>query len=470
MITIPGIKGKSFGVFGLGATGVTSADALIASGADVYSYDENAEARARVSNTEYRAEHPIHWPWEELSALVLSPGVPLTHPKPHSVVEKAKSCGVEIIGDIELFARAINAIEPSKRPKIVAVTGSNGKSTTTALIAHILRETGHRVFEGGNIGQAVLTLEEPQAETYYVLELSSYQLDLVKSLHSTIAVFLNVSPDHLDRHGGMDGYVAAKRRIFRNQTENDYAIIGVDDPVSQTVCTDLTAKQKSDVIPVSAMGTLGHGVFVLNGELFYNFDHKTSEAGSIPDIAPLKGQHNHQNASAAFAVCNRLGVSPPLIMLAMAKFTGLPHRMEKITQIDGVTFINDSKATNAEASVQALASFQNIYWLAGGKAKEGGIEAIVKSLSNVRKAYLFGESGSLFKDQIDKRVKSGVFRTLEDAIGHAYNDALNSDVSNPVVLLSPAAASFDQYQNFEARGEAFRQMVEQLSLRGGEAA
>ncbi len=470
MITIPGIKGQSFGVFGLGVTGIACAESLVASGAEVYSYDENAEAREKSANTEYRAEHPIHWPWDKLSALVLSPGVPLTHPKPHSVVEKAKLAGVEVIGDIELFFRAINAIDEEKRPRIVAVTGSNGKSTTTSLIACILKETGHRVHEGGNLGRAVLNLASPEENMIYVLELSSYQLDLVKSLRANIAVFLNMSPDHLDRHGGMDGYIAAKRRVFRNQTKNDYSVIGVDDPISQTVCTDMTANENSNVIPVSAIGTLGHGAFVLNGKLFYNFENKTSDAGAIPDIPSLKGHHNYQNAAAAFAVCNRLGVSSPLIMLAMAKFSGLPHRMEKVAEINGVTFINDSKATNADAVAQALASFDNIYWLAGGKAKEGGISDIVRKVVNVRKAYFFGEAGATFKEQIERRVKSGVFRTMEQAVDHAFKDALHADVENPVVLLSPAAASFDQYQNFEARGEAFRQMVERIATRDGEAA
>lgn len=471
MITVEGIKGQSFGVFGLGATGIASAEALVASGAEVYSWDENAVAREKTANTPYRPEHPRHWPWDRLEAVVLSPGVPLTHPRPHAIVRKAVSSKVPVIGDVEIFARCVLNLPKEKQPRIIAVTGSNGKSTTTSLIAHILRETGHKVFEGGNLGEAVLSLPAIDENTIYVLELSSFQLDLVHSLKADIAVFLNISPDHLERHGDIDGYVKAKRRIFNNQSSDDYAVIGVDDAVSQTVCTDLTASQHGEVIPVSAIGTLGHGVFVLGNELFFNFDNKTRPAGDIPDIAALKGQHNHQNAAAAFAVTTRLGVSPPLAMLAMSKFRGLAHRMEKVGEAKGVTFINDSKATNVDAVLQALRAYKPIYWLAGGKAKEGGISALVDKGENVRKAYFYGEAGADFNEQWQSAsAPSEVFTTLDLAVAQAFDDALQAGESDPVILLSPAAASYDQYANFEARGDAFRQLFSAIASQDGEAA
>ena len=467
---ILGMEGKSFGVFGLGKTGLTSAEALVSSGAEVYSYDENEQAREKTANTPYLAEHPTSWPWQNLNALVLSPGVPLTHPKPHAVVRKAREVGVEIIGDIEIFARTMNAMPKDRRAKIVAVTGSNGKSTTTSLIAHILREAGHRVFEGGNIGEAVLGLPQPEENSIYVLELSSYQLDLTHSLKADIAVLLNISPDHLDRHGGMDGYVMAKKRIFRNQDGDDFAFIGVDDDISQTICTDQISHKKANVVPVSVKGTLGHGVFALGGEIFYNFENKTIQAGKIPDIVSLRGQHNFQNAAVAFAVCNRLGVSPPLAMMAMAKFTGLPHRMEYVAEIDGVTFINDSKATNADAVIKAFGAFDSIFWIAGGKAKEGGIEDLDAHLTNVRTGYFYGESANLFAKQVGHKISTQTYTRINHAVDNAFADALSTKAKNPVVLLSPAAASFDQYKNFEERGDVFRKIVNKIAQERGKVA
>ncbi|MEL6379573.1 MAG: UDP-N-acetylmuramoyl-L-alanine--D-glutamate ligase [Pseudomonadota bacterium] len=470
MITITGIKGQKIGVFGLGATGLAAADALIASGAEVYSWDENPASREKTLNTEYRAEEPDNWPWSELSSLVLSPGVPLTHPTVHPVVRRARAEGVEIIGDLELFARTINGLDPEQRPCIVAITGSNGKSTTTRLITHILRETGHLVQEGGNIGKAVLDLPNPDENAIYVLELSSFQLDLVSSLRANIAVFLNISPDHLDRHGGMDGYVAAKRRIFRNQTKEDHAIIGVDDEVSQSVCTDLTGAGCVTVTPISAQGTLGGGVFALADTLFYNLDHKTSKAGLIPAIPALRGRHNYQNAAAALAVCCRLGVSPPVAMLAMGRFKGLAHRMEKVADLGAMTLVNDSKATNANAAAQALTAYKDIFWLAGGKAKDGGLSGLTDTgagyLDHVRAGYFFGQAADMFSAQIGDAVPTRIFGTMERALMQAVRDARASGVKNPVILLSPAAASYDQFTNFEERGNAFRALVDRLVMAG----
>lgn len=469
MITIPRMAKQKIGVFGLGATGVSAAEALVASGAQVYTFDENAAAREKTRNTEYRAEHPKQWPWAELSALVLSPGVPLTHPKPHAMVTKAQREGVEIVGDIELFARAIEALPESQRPKVVAVTGSNGKSTTTALIGRILKESGLNAAVGGNIGVPVLSLPAPSAEIVYVLELSSFQLDLCASLRANVAVMLNLSPDHLDRHGDMDGYAASKKRIFLNQRAGDWAIVGVDDPLSQAMCAELSVSGKATLAPVSAEGALGRGVFALAGKLFYNLDGKTGEAGDISHIASLRGQHNWQNAAAALAAAMAMGVSPAIAVRLMERFEGLPHRMEIVGRIGRVLYVNDSKATNADAASRALKSYDDIYWIAGGKPKEGGVESLRPLMKKVRGAYLIGEAAKAFEAQLAGAVPCIQCGDLAAATARAGRDAATSGGDAPVVLLSPACASYDQFRNFEERGEIFRRIV-QKAARAGEAA
>lgn len=469
MITIPRMAKQKIGVFGLGATGVSAAEALVASGAQVYTFDENAAAREKTRNTEYRAEHPRQWPWAELSALVLSPGVPLTHPKPHAIVTKAQREGVEIVGDIELFARAIEALPESQRPKVAAVTGSNGKSTTTALIGRILKESGLNAAVGGNIGVPVLSLPAPSADIVYVLELSSFQLDLCASLRANVAVMLNLSPDHLDRHGDMAGYAASKKRIFLNQRAGDWAIVGVDDPLSQAMCAELSVSGKATLAPVSAEGALGRGVFALAGKLFYNLDGKTGEAGDISHIASLRGQHNWQNAAAALAAAMAMGVSPAIAVRLMERFEGLPHRMEIVGRIGRVLYVNDSKATNADAASRALKSYDDIYWIAGGKPKEGGVESLRPLMKKVRGAYLIGEAAKAFEAQLAGAVPCIQCGDLAAATARAGRDAATSGGDAPVVLLSPACASYDQFRNFEERGEIFRRIV-QKAARAGEAA
>lgn len=470
MIRIPDSRRKKIAVFGLGATGLAAAEALVASGAEVFAWDESPSAREKTANTEYRAEHPKEWPWAALSSVVLSPGVPLTHPKPHAIVRKAQAEKIEIIGDIELFARAINALEPPQRPKIIAVTGSNGKSTTTALIGHILKEAGLAVQIGGNIGKPVLSLHEPAPGLHYVLELSSFQLDLAHTLRADIAIMLNLSPDHLDRHGDMAGYVAAKKRIFLNQTPTDAVIIGVDDEGSQGLCAELSAAARTKVIPVSADGALGRGVFSLAGRLFYNLDGKTGEAGDIRAIASLRGVHNWQNAAAALAAAMTVGVTPPLAVKSMERFEGLPHRMEVVGRIGSVVFVNDSKATNADAAARALRSYNEIFWIAGGRPKEGGISALRDLMPRVRTAYLIGEAAQDFEEQLAGAVPCVQCGDLSRAVACAARDAAQNTALSSVVLLSPACASYDQYRNFEDRGDDFRRLVQEKQQSAGEAA
>lgn len=471
MIKIPDIKDKVFGVFGLGATGISVCEALIASGAQAHSWDENREARKKTANTEYLSEHPKKWPWARMAGVIVSPGVPLTHPKPHAIVRKARASNIPVFGDTELFARAVNALDDDAKPRIVAITGTNGKSTTTALIGHVLRQAGENALVGGNIGEPVLSLPEIDPNTTYVLELSSFQLDLTYSLRANAAIFLNLSPDHIERHGTVEGYVAAKRRIFRNQTPEDLAIIGVDDDISEAVCTEMSALEgAAAVVPVSAQSTLGRGVYALGGKLFRNMDGKTTTAGSLEGAHALRGRHNHQNAAAALAVCDFLGVAPANAIAAMERFEGLPHRLENLGVHGKTVFVNDSKATNAGAAARALAAYDNVFWIAGGKPKADGAEPLRDAMKNVRKAYLIGEAALLFEEQLDGAVICVQCGDLETALTKASVDAEASDAAEPAVLFSPACASYDQFKNFEARGDAFRDLVNEIIAANGEAA
>lgn len=470
MILIPDVKKKIIGVFGLGVSGIATCEALVASGAQVFTWDENPKAREKTKDTEYRAEHPKQWPWKKMTAVVVSPGVPLTHPKPHPVVRKSRMEKIPVIGDTELFARAINAIPERERPRVVAVTGSNGKSTTTALIGHILREAGEDVHVGGNIGEATLSLPAPERDAIYVLELSSFQLDLTFSLRANAAVFLNLSPDHIERHGTTAGYLAAKKRIFMNQTAEDLAVVGVDDDYGEAVCTELTAQGNAKIVPVSAKGALGRGAYALDGKLFHNFEGKTALAGDLSDARGLRGAHNHQNAAAALAVCVYLGVSPALVVKSAKRFSSLTHRMEEVGRIGKTLYINDSKATNAAAAARALSAFESVFWIAGGKPKEGGVASLRDMMNRVARVYLIGEAAPAFEEQLRGAVPCVQCGDLKTAVSKARADAAASEAASPVVLLSPACASYDQFKNFEERGDAFRNLVSEMASANGEAA
>jgi UDP-N-acetylmuramoylalanine--D-glutamate ligase len=467
MITIPNIARRKIGVFGLGLTGVAVCESLVASGAEVFAFDESAPARAKTENTRYAAEHPKNWPWRDLSALVVSPGVPLTHPEPHVMVRKARKERVEVIGDIELFARAVNGCAPADRPRVIAITGSNGKSTTTALIGHILKDLGRTVHVGGNIGLPALSLPDLSPHSTYVLELSSFQLDLVSSLRANSAVLLNFSPDHIDRHGDMAGYVAAKRRIFLNQTKDDLAIVGVDDLHGQSVCAMMSAEGARKVMPISSEGALGKGVFALAGKLFYAQADKNGEAGDISRIATLQGSHNWQNACAALAAAMEEGIAPSVAVKAMERYPGLPHRMEVVARKGDVLFVNDSKATNADAAMRALKSYEGVYWIAGGKAKEGGVASLRPLMNRVARCYLIGDAARDFETQLAGAVECVQCGDLNTAVARAAADA---SARGGVVLLSPACASYDQFRNFEERGDMFRKLAQSIGLSNGAAA
>ncbi|MBS0334177.1 MAG: UDP-N-acetylmuramoyl-L-alanine--D-glutamate ligase [Proteobacteria bacterium] len=462
MIPVRGFEGRTVAVFGLARTGLAAARALVAGGAQVALWDERPEARAAAEAEGLPVVDLTTADWSRFAAIMLSPGVPLTHPKPHWTVEKARAAGVEIVGDMELFARTVNAAPEHKRPKIVAITGTNGKSTTTALIGHVCAQAGRDVRIGGNIGVGVLDLEDMHGGAVYVLEMSSYQLDLTSSLHADVTVILNISPDHLERHGSMEGYVAAKRRILMNQGQGDTAVIGVDDPWGQQICTEITAANRRTIVPISASKAMGRGVYVLNGALYDATGERAVEVADLTAARSLPGRHNWQNAAAAYAAAKGLGLDPQEAAQHLLTFPGLAHRMETVGTLGRVRFVNDSKATNADAARQALSSYPKSYWIAGGRPKTDGIDPLADLFPRVVKAYLIGEAAPAFAGVLEGKAPHADCGTLEVAVAQAYADAAASK-QDAIVLLSPACASFDQFPDFEARGEAFRAAVQRLA-------
>jgi UDP-N-acetylmuramoylalanine--D-glutamate ligase len=446
----------------LARTGLAAARALSAGGARVHAWDDNDNTRAAAEAAGVATSDINNRDWRTFAALILSPGVPLTHPEPHRVVTLADAMGVPVIGDIELFARAVNALPPAQRPKVIGVTGTNGKSTTSALIAHIFKEAGKDVRLCGNIGAAILEQPPLHAGAYYVIELSSYQLDLTSSLRCDCAVYLNTTPDHLDRHGTMANYVAAKKRIFLNQGAADWAVVGVDDVIGAAICTELTRAGAQHVAPISAGQALGRGVCALNGKLVDALSGRSEIVADLRTAPALAGKHNAQNAAAAYAAARALGVDARIITNSFNTFPGLPHRLERVAAIEGVRFINDSKATNANAAAQALAVYPRVYWIAGGVAKEGGIGELAPLFPRMAKAYLIGQAAGEFADTLKDKVPVAMAGNLEAATKLAFADARASGEPHPVVLLSPACASFDQFRSYEERGDKFKAYVAAL--------
>ncbi|MDP6622692.1 MAG: UDP-N-acetylmuramoyl-L-alanine--D-glutamate ligase [Alphaproteobacteria bacterium] len=448
MIGITQMAGQQVAVFGLGQSGLSAVRALAAGAADVRAWDDDDERRQTAAAAGVPLAEPGDLNWSEISALVLSPGVPLSHPEPHPVVKRARAAGTEVIGDVELFARR------GLPARVAAITGTNGKSTTTALAGFVLEACGQPVAIGGNIGTPVLDLPELDADGTYVLEMSSYQIDLAPSLAADVAVLLNLSPDHLDRHGGWPGYVAAKLRLFDQQRPGQTAIVGIDDNASADLFERLNGLGDRTVVPISAHGAapaLRHGVAVVAAQLNEAGGVATADLG---EARALKGIHNWQNAAAAFAVVRALGCPGPDAARSLLEFPGLAHRMEDLGVIGGVRFINDSKATNAEAAARALACFEHIHWIAGGRPKAGGYDALEPYLERLEQAYLIGEAADELDDWLGGRVPSRRCGDLASAVA-----AARSASSGATVLLSPACASFDQFANFEVRGEAFRELV-----------
>ncbi|NIX76424.1 UDP-N-acetylmuramoyl-L-alanine--D-glutamate ligase [Microvirga terricola] len=455
MTPVTSFSGKTVALFGLGGSGLVTALALKAGGAHVIACDDNPAKMAEANSKGIETADLKSADWSRFSSFILSPGVPLTHPEPHWSVKLAKAAGVEIIGDIELFCRERAKVAPNA--PFVAITGTNGKSTTTALIAHILREAGHDAQMGGNIGTAILSLEPPAENRIHVIECSSFQIDLAPSLAPTIGVLLNITPDHLDRHGTMETYAAIKERLVAKAR---VAILGVDDDWTSSVAARC-AESGTEVIRVSAEPTGGNSVSA-HGETIVRLS--ASGSASVADltgIGSLRGGHNAQNAAAAVAIALALSVPEEDIRAGLRSFPGLPHRMEEIGRLRETLFINDSKATNADSTEKALKSFDNILWILGGKAKEGGIAPLKPYFPKIRKAYLIGAASDEFAETLDGLVAFVRSNTLENAVQQAAGDA--AALGSPsVVLLSPACASYDQFPNFEVRGDHFRNLVRAL--------
>jgi len=456
MIPVTSLSGKRVAVFGLGASGRASVAALEAGGAEVAAWDDNPESVKAAEAGGIQTLDLRDADWRDFACLVQAPGVPLTHPEPHWSVKRAQAAGIEIVGDIELFCRERRLHAP--RAPFVAITGTNGKSTTTALIAHLLSVADRDVQLGGNIGTAILSLENPGSGRYHVVECSSFQIDLAPSLDPSLGVLLNITPDHLDRHGTFDAYAEIKTRLVANA---GIAVIAVDDNRCQAVA-DRLEQAGSEVVRISARRPLADGVYAAKGALLIAEDGATRQIASLDGIATLRGQHNAQNAAAAVAVALALGLDDKTIAEGLKSFPGLPHRMEEVGRRGRVLFINDSKATNADAAAKALTCFEPIYWIAGGLSKEGGISSLVSFFPRIAKTYLIGEAADEFAATLGEAVPHEVSQTLEQATTAAAADADRDTAAEPVVLLSPACASYDQFVNFERRGEAFRTFVAAL--------
>ncbi|GGW28249.1 UDP-N-acetylmuramoylalanine--D-glutamate ligase [Gemmobacter lanyuensis] len=464
MIPVQGVQGQKIAVLGLGRSGLATARALKAGGAEPLLWDDSAEARAKAEAEGFACTDLMrNGAFDGVAALITSPGIPHLYPQPNKVIARALALGVPVDNDIGLFFRSFATTAWDNfevAPKVVCVTGSNGKSTTTALIHHILTVAGRPTQMAGNIGRGVLDIDPPQDGEVVVLELSSYQTELARALTPDVAVFTNLSPDHLDRHQGMGGYFAAKRRLFA-EGGPDRCIIGVDELEGQFLAGQLAQGREDDrVIRISSgqkLDDFGWSVFARKGFLAEWRRGKQVASIDLREIPGLPGAHNHQNACAAYAATRALGIAPRVIESALLSFAGLPHRSQLVGERGGVRFINDSKATNVDSAAKALQAFPRIRWIVGGMGKDGGIAALQPFLGSVVKAYLIGFSARDFALQIGDTPHE-ICETMDRAVARAAAEAEPGEV----VLLAPAAASFDQYPNFEKRGEDFTAKVRAL--------
>ncbi|MEO8242731.1 MAG: UDP-N-acetylmuramoyl-L-alanine--D-glutamate ligase [bacterium] len=462
MIPVQGFQGRKVAVLGLGRSGLATARALVAGGAEPLLWDDSPEARGKAEAAGFVCtDLTRHAALDGVACLVTSPGIPHLYPAPHKVIARALEVGVPVDNDIGLFFRSYATAswdEFETTPRVVCVTGSNGKSTTTALIHHILQVAGRPCQMAGNIGRGVLDIDPAEDGEVVVLELSSYQTDLARALTPDVAVFTNLSPDHLDRHGGTGGYFAAKRRLFA-EGGPDRAVIGVDEVEGRYLAGQMAEGPADDrVIRVSSGQKLegfGWAVFARKGFLAEWRRGKQVASIDLREVDGLPGGHNHQNACAAYAACRSLGIAPKLIEGAFQSFAGLPHRSQLVAEKAGVRFINDSKATNVDSAAKALQAFAKIRWIAGGLGKEGGITGLLPFTGSVQKAYLIGHSARDFALELAE-VPHEICETMSQAVRRAAEEAQPGEV----VLLAPAAASFDQYPNFEKRGEDFMAQVQ----------
>ncbi|MGH6792979.1 MAG: UDP-N-acetylmuramoyl-L-alanine--D-glutamate ligase, partial [Methyloceanibacter sp.] len=409
MIPVTIFAGRDVAVLGLGMSGLATLRALQAGGANVFAWDDKEAARQEAAAEGFAVEDLAKADWSRFAALVLAPGIPLTHPESHWSVVKAREAGVEIIGDIELFFR--ERARTGSPGKVVAISGTNGKSTTTALTAHLLSEAGKRVSLGGNIGKAVLDLEPFATDLTYVLELSSFQIDLAPSLSPDAAALLNITPDHLERHGTLQDYARIKSRIFSGLGPGATAVIGVDDEPSRAIADSL--KGPFAVKHIAVGHKVETGVWADEGVLREMEDGKEVAHADLAGIGSLRGAHNWQNAAAAYALARAQDVTATTIAQGLKSFAGLAHRMEQVARRGKVLFVNDSKATNADAAGKALASFTDIYWIIGGRPKEGGLAGLESYFPKIARAYLIGEAADAFAHQLGDHVEQVQCGTLD---------------------------------------------------------
>ncbi len=456
MIDLAVLKGSSFVVLGLARSGLATVRALRAAGIDCVAWDDNAASRDAAAQAGARVADPATIDWSGITALVISPGIPSTLPVPHPVAVAARAAGKPIICDVELLARA------QPEATFVAITGTNGKSTTTALIGHILQQAGLRCQVGGNIGRGALDLDPLGKGGLYVLELSSYQLELLQTFRADIAVWLNITPDHIDRHGDIPGYVAAKKNIFQRQRAGDCAVIGIEDEPSREIEREIAARPGIACIPVALDRPVANGISYRAGVLV-DADGYTVD---FADVLTLPGDHNGQNAACAWAVCRWLDLPREAIVAGMKTYAGLPHRQERVAAVGNIVYINDSKATNADATARALSSYDDIYWILGGQAKEGGVAPLASYFDRIRHAFLIGEATELFAGQLEGKLPYSRCGDLQSALDAAHvlaqREAQGEGKGPAVVLLSPACASWDQWKSYEHRGDAFRAMARAL--------
>jgi UDP-N-acetylmuramoylalanine--D-glutamate ligase len=458
MIPVTIFDGCDVAVLGLGLSGLAAARALQSGGANVVVWDDNEKPRDEAASAGLTMHDLQSADFGGFAALVLAPGIALTHPEPHWSVRRARAAGVEVIGDVELFFR--ERAKTGAKGKVVVITGTNGKSTTTALTAHLLGAAGKRVALGGNIGKAVLDLESFAPDITYVIELSSFQIDLTPSLAPDAAALLNITPDHLDRHGTLQDYGRIKAQIVSRLGPDATAVIGVDDELSRAIAESLHGFFAVKRIAVGhAVQT---GVWAEDGVLVEMEGGKEVGRTDLAGIGSLRGAHNWQNAAAAYALGRSQGINAASIAQGLKSFAGLAHRMEQVARAGKVLFVNDSKATNADAAGKALASFSDIYWIIGGRAKEGGLAGLEPFFPKIARAYLIGEAAEAFARQLGGAVDHVQCGTLDRAVAEAAADAGRSTEPEPVVLLSPACASYDQFENFTERGDAFRAIVMRL--------
>lgn len=442
---------NTFVVLGLARSGMSAVQWLTQQGATVYAIDDLPARRDQAQEYGAVIVDPEDIIWSDVTALIQSPGVPFRFPEPHPVTQLALDHNIPIMSDLDL----LRAWAPDAQ--YVGITGTNGKSTTTALVGHILKEAGYDVAVGGNIGKAVLSLPKLEKNGIYVLELSSYQLDLSPNLKLDVSALLNISVDHLDRHGSMEGYVKAKTNVFDSTRESQTQILAIDDDYTRDI-----SKKCHNLVKVSNITPLDNGVYVQDGQLIIARDGEKVVLMNLNNLDLLKGDHNHQNIAVAFAICHSLNVKAKDILEGIQSFQGLSHRQEVIRDLDHVRFINDSKATNCDAAARALETFDDIYWIVGGKSKSDGISSLLSFSPKIRHAFLIGDSAPAFAITLNGIIPFTICGDLETAVTKAYDCAFRSTTEHPIVLLSPACSSFDQFQDFEHRGECFKHVVQKL--------